>query len=362
MVTYPYMPFFEYTWLASTFRAPELGHAELGILEIFAHSKSQSVYGIFKELKMQAKSWRRERSSAYKDIHKRVKRLLHLKLVDQIKEHFERGAKHYKITPYGLIAFLSKVISESAEHIVYNKENIVIRSLLFECVEEETVDSFRSLKEFPTEDIRDYLHDCCSMTADICREFWTKIQRYNIIDILPDDYTIQKYMSYLDGKSVDQNILDEIRKYEKRLSAKIGNDEESNDKQLANAVDNYDKEYFSDEGMRYYKRYKRVRPQIRNYVEERPPFPLLDIFHDIVWDLSVRLEDKTKLLAFHIVSILGDIINSFKIKNQDELEKIFESARDYSLPHLLKDKRFIEIVRAVKEEFDTGYKQFLYYH
>ena len=147
------------------------------------------------------------------------------------------------------------------------------------------------------------------------------------------------------------------------MSAKLGNDnKESDDKQLANAVDNYDKEYFSPEGVRYYTRYKRFRPQIRNYVEERPPFPLLDIFHDIVWDLSERLEDKTKLLAFHIVSILGDMVNIIKIKNQDELEKLFESARDYSLPHLLGVKRFIEIVRAVKEEFDIGYKQFLCYH
>jgi hypothetical protein len=89
---------------------------------------------------------------------------------------------------------------------------------------------------------------------------------------------------------------------------------------------------------------------------------MLDIFHDIVWDLVVRLEDKTKLLAFHIVTIVGDIVNSYKIKNQDELEEVFETGTDYSLRGILKDKRFIEIVRAVKEEFDTGYKQFLYYH
>jgi hypothetical protein len=68
------------------------------------------------------------------------------------------------------------------------------------------------------------------MTVDICKEFWTKIQRYNITDILPDDYIIQKYMSYLDGKPVDQNILDEIRDYEKRLSAKLGNDNKESSK------------------------------------------------------------------------------------------------------------------------------------
>lgn len=232
-----------------------------------------------------------------------------------------------------------------------------------ECLEEETVDSFRSLKEFPTEDIGEYLHDCCSMTVDICKQFWAKIERYKIVDILPNDEIIQKYMSYLDGKPVDQNVLDEIKEYEKRLSAKLGNDnKESDNKQLANAVDRYNKWYFSHEAIRDYKEYKHLRPQIRNYVEERPPFPMLDLFHNIVWDLSERLEDKTRLLAFHIVSILGNIVNSHRIKNQDELEELFESARDYSLPHLLKDKRFIEVVKAVKEEFDIGYKQFLYYH
>jgi hypothetical protein len=46
-----------------------------------------------------------------------------------------------------------------------------------------------------------------------------------------------------------------------------------------------------------------------------------------------------------------------------DIEKLSESSGDYPLLlHLLKDKRFIEIARAIKEEFDTGYKQFLYYH
>ena len=357
------MPFDEYTWLVSTYRPPELGHAEIGILSIFAESKSQSVYGIFKELKKLAESWRRERSSAYKDVHKRVRRLVHLKLIEQVKEHFERGAKHYKITPYGLITYLDKVLTEDHRYILHNKENTVIQSLLFESLEEETIYSFHLLKEFPSADIGEYLHDCCSITADICKQFWTKIERHHIADILPNDETIQKYMSYLDGKPVDQNVLDEIKEYQKRLSAKLSSDnKESDGKQVTDAVDRYNKWYFSPEGIGYYKRYKRVRPQIRNYVEERPPFPMLDIFHDIVWDLVVRLEDKTKLLAFHIVTIVGDIVNSYKIKNQDELEEVFETGTDYSLRGILKDKRFIEIVRAVKEEFDTGYKQFLYYH
>lgn len=119
------MWFFGYTWLASTYRPPELGHAEIEILSIFADSKSQSVYGIFKELKRFAQMRHRERSSAYKDVHKRVKRLVHLELVEQIKEHFERGARHYKITPYGLITFLDKVLTE--DHTCF----VIKKTLLF---------------------------------------------------------------------------------------------------------------------------------------------------------------------------------------------------------------------------------------
>ena len=78
---------------------------------------------------------------AYKDVNKRVKPLAHLKLVDEIKEHFEseRGAKHYRITAYGLIIRLDKAIAYDHRYMIYNKENIVIRSLLLQFLEEETI-------------------------------------------------------------------------------------------------------------------------------------------------------------------------------------------------------------------------------
>jgi hypothetical protein len=349
-------------WLVSTYRPQELGFAEIEILAIFAHSESQSVYGIFKELKKLAKIWHRERSSAYKDVHKRVKRLVHLKLIDQIEEHFERGAKHYKITPYGLITYAGRVLTDDHTYITYNKENPVIQSLLLEFLEEETVDSFYKLKEFPGANIGEYLHECCSMTAEICKNFWTKIERYKITDILPDDYTIQKYMSYLDGKPVDQHILGEIEKYRKRFNSKLTSNKESNNKELASEVDWYNRKYFSDRAIRGYEEYRLTEPYSRISLEERPPFPLLDIYQNIEVELAVRLNQKTELLAFNIVSILGTIITNSKIKTQDELEDYLERRVGYLLSHILKDKRFMELVRTVKEEFDIGYKQFLYYH
>jgi hypothetical protein len=86
---------------------------------------------------------------------------------------------------------LDKDISSDDRHIIDNKYNIAIRSLLLELLEEETIDSFHLLKDFPARDIKRYLHDCCSITTDICRSFWTWIERYNITDILPSDDLVQ---------------------------------------------------------------------------------------------------------------------------------------------------------------------------
>lgn len=91
------------------------------------------------------------------------------------------------------------------------------------------------------------------------------------------------------------------------------------------------------------------------------PFPLLDIYYDIVWALEVELEIKIKLLTFNLVSQLGEIIKAEHIESKEQLEEeILELGRDYSLGHLLRDNKFIESVRNVKDDFDAGYKQFLH--
>ena len=42
------------------------------------------------------------------------------------------------------------------------------------------------------------------------------------------------------------------------------------------------------------------------------------------------------------------------------MDKIL-SEDDYFLGQILKDKKFFELVKTVKEEFDIGFKQFSYY-
>jgi hypothetical protein len=349
------MPYFEYTWLASTHRPPDLGQTEFKILDCFANRNSQSAYGIFGEL---------GKTIAYKDVHKRVKRLMQLKLIEQINDHFERGAKHYQITPYGLITKLSGSIDMNHKFILVNKKNEVIRSLLLQFFEEQTIDSFYFLKEFPTEDIGYYLHDCGSITKDICKEFWTEFDGYDITDILPSEDVIQKYMAYLDKKLVDQNVLDEIKKYEERLQKRLQDKGTGNKYErfnLANAVSSYDQDHFHRSN-RYYEMFSH-NPFIKDFREERPPFPLLEIYYNIVVKLSFALEEKMESLAFSLVSYTGKIIDREKIQSKQQLEEdILECNRDYSLKYMLKDKKIIEQIREIKRNFDIGYQQFMYYH
>ena len=177
--------------LISTCRPMTFGRVELDILGYIAlHSVSISAYQIFKDL--EESSWKK--SISYKNIHKRVKRLLELKLIFEIKENFKRGAKHYRITTQGLIIFLGNRGSESDKFIVNNKDNLLIHYLLLEYFSEKTLDSFYGLKYFPGGNIRDYMHDSCSLIVRKCKSIWNFIDKFEIDEILPKDESIQRYL------------------------------------------------------------------------------------------------------------------------------------------------------------------------
>jgi hypothetical protein len=159
-------------------------------------------------------------------------------LVYQSEGRYERGAKHYSLTPYGLITSLDKVLSYDHRHILYNKHNIAIRALLSDLFEIDTIDSFDLLKDFPGINLERFLHDCCSITSDICRGFWTGIQRYNLTNILPSVEIIQRYMVHLAGVPIEAHVLEEIKEYEKRLAKRLDNGK-SKDNGLKRAVEIY---------------------------------------------------------------------------------------------------------------------------
>jgi hypothetical protein len=106
----------------------------------------------------------------------------------------------------------------------------------------------------------------------------------------------------------------------KRLNAKIDNNAEPYTKELSSAVHRYYDRHCSINAIQDYERSKSFKPYNRNYLQERPPFPLLDLYYDVVWKLNIRLKEKTKLLAFNVASRLGEMITKSRIENQDQLE------------------------------------------
>jgi hypothetical protein len=76
---------------------------------------------------------------------------------------------------------------------------------------------------------------------------------------------------------------------------------------------------------------------------------------------EAELEDKVRLLTFDLIYELGDIINTQEIKSFDALEELLSGGRDNSLPNMIKDRKFLAMVKSIKQNFDSGYKQFIYY-
>jgi hypothetical protein len=320
--------YFEFASLASTYRPPELGSAEVDMLYLFAQGKSLSAYDILKKKREESIGFEGKPKPNYKDVHKRVQRLAELKLIEPVTGLFKRRAKYYKITSYGLITSLDKSISANTD-IVRNSDNFVIRELLSEFFEPGTIQKFEFLEQFPARNLKEYLHDCCSRTTNICRSFWTRIERTKVIDILPSHDVIQKYMLHLAGEPVEKYVLDEIEEYEKRLKKKVKVDES-----LAKAVDEHE----------YYEEYLRqLGPE---YYSGHAPFPFTDMYESVA-HLAAILEEKRGFFVFGLVTALGE-----RVKAKEALQK------DFSLYSILNDKRFCKLVTELKEVFDIGYKEF----
>lgn len=339
----------------STFRPADIGSVELEILDHFANTRSSSAYQIFTIFKKNSGN----RSISYKNIHKRVIRLLELNLIYKIEGNFDRGAKHYRISTYGLIIYLNNIFTENHKFITFNKDNKIIQTLLLEYFEEKTIDSLYFLKAFPARDIGDYLQDCCSLIVKQCKNLWNTIKKCDLEEILPSDQAIQIYLSYLDGKPINDKILKEIETYEKKLLDKIKN---SNNLFLLQQYKSRDYESYQDSLIKSkldIKSYKEYIKQSKEY-ENHPPFPLGLIYIEMNF-LTYDLEDKITSLVFNLVSQVGHFVNSEQIKTQDELEESLRYERDDVLINILKDKKFLELIKEIKDDFNIGFKQFIYY-
>ena len=315
-------------------RAVGIGGTEELFLKFFANSESYSTYQIYTKM---------EKGMAYKNVHTRVKRLLELNLITQME--VKKGAKFYKISPYGLIHYISYIITENHRFIIYNLDNPVMQYLLLQIFEKDTVNDFWNLKEFHSREIMQYLHDCCYITRNACKTIWQRINRYGVGDLLPKGDILHKYYTCLYKKlPIDELVLKEINEYQSKIKKIVSDDVTTTTTTTSNQYKEL-KIYYSS--------------RFRNDSE---PFLLREIYSFLLNNIAWPIEDKAESLVFNILAGLGEIVQKDDIYNQEKLEEITQYMRDFSLRKMMRDKSFFNIASEIEKDYDSGFKQLLYYH
>jgi hypothetical protein len=163
-VTYTYQVPKEFMSEIREYQKLTLGETEAYFLYLFS-TGNKSAYDIYSWLKKTGNPM------AYKNVHKRVKRLLFLGLIEEA-EKFKRNAIKYRLTAYGLFQCL---ILESLDRrfdyvpaIVLDrqmkKESAVIRTILYQFFDEQTVRTI--LKSFFWSlMLQNYLRETCQATV-----------------------------------------------------------------------------------------------------------------------------------------------------------------------------------------------------
>ena len=100
----------------------------------------------------------RRKPMAYKNAHKRIRRLHSLGLIQELKGTFKHGAIKYELTSRGLFQLL--LTKGLAPHVLnLHKDNIILEIILYQFFEVETIKKFITIPRFIA--LRNFLRECC---------------------------------------------------------------------------------------------------------------------------------------------------------------------------------------------------------
>jgi hypothetical protein len=141
----------------------KLGPVASRILRLFLERPYQSTYQLFTLLK-------KEEKMAYKNVHKRIKKLHSLKMIEIIgKESIKtdresiHNPKFYRLTTGGIFHLLCQGPRWGSKKIFQNyPDNIIFRTILYRYIERETLLQIKNL--FLLGEIFSYLSKCCVAT------------------------------------------------------------------------------------------------------------------------------------------------------------------------------------------------------
>lgn len=167
-----------------------LGIAEATFLSLIS-TKDESAYGIFTTMK-------NFRSMAYKNVHRRIKRLQELNLIEKVEGNFKQNAVMYRLTSRGLfeILIMTYPVRPKVDPSVWEKysSNPILQTILFPYFEPETI---RAFEKRALEILAQYLRKCCERILDELEYVQKKGERGALRMLNAMRHEIENFVSYI---------------------------------------------------------------------------------------------------------------------------------------------------------------------
>ena len=210
-----------------------LNEENIDLLCLFVVKSRMSIYQVYKIFEKEGKK------IAYKNVHKKVQRLIDLKLIERVTDtsNFEerdlaRGAKYYKISEEGIFAifdnpsltfsnldaiveahkqqkskniFKLDMIDYKHEIYKYHKDCNFYRLFLFPWI---TIETIENLDPVIIDIINNYLYDCCKFVKDTLHTYLEGLY------LMPEGlvYTYEKQESIFKNSLNFNSLKDGINK------------------------------------------------------------------------------------------------------------------------------------------------------
>jgi hypothetical protein len=322
----------------------ELGPKTSVILFHFTKHRYLSTYQIFTSLG----------GMAYKNVHKIVKRLHSLDLIELVgKKSIDKeresihNPKYYRLTTGGIFSLINNYLGnpavETTKKFIQNySENILFRTLLNPYFEDQSLSYFNGRTIF--QEILAYLHKCCDVT-NTCVDLIEKKEEFILMHFVNWENPETTSMQYLNDK-FNLNLTEKIRveKIDVNETIKISDKTKS----------------------------------VFITLDEKKDAAILSTEDGKKYDLGVELDNKNNLsirlttyrelalreLAHHINYNLLTLMFSINlsITEKDLLEDLLE-ARDETKTNsfniLSKDRKFVSLLERTKKVFDERYQKFI---
>jgi hypothetical protein len=319
----------------------KLGPTASGILLSFAVHRYLSTYQIFSSLRGKSGEM------AYKNVHKIVKHLHSLKLIEIVgKKEREsiHNPKYYRLTTGGIFSLINNYLGHTPQIIKkmirnYN-ENILFRTLLTPYFEEQSLSHLDSRTIF--QQIQEYLYKCCNFT-DPCIDLIEKNDEFEYF--LNWDTPETPSIQYLNDH-LNLNLTEKIRveKIDVNETIKISDETKSifitlNEKKDAAILS-------TEDGKRYE---LGVELDNKNNLSIR-----LTIYRE------VALRDLARHINYNLLTLIFSINLSITEKDLlEDLSKVRDETKTTSFNVLSKDRKFVSLLERTKNLFDERYQEFI---